>query len=251
MPFAAFDTETSGLSPKTGGRIVEIAVVLVDDRGRITGRFESLLNPGGSVGATHIHRISQQDVADAPTFRDIAPKLVELFDRRVLVAHNAPFDVRFITAEFEQVGYTIPALATIDTCQVSRKYRAGASSHKLIEACADYGVVLEDAHRAMADTEATALLWSKMLTTHNDPAWARELTAAANTPWAPLSWEGTGGYRREDIGTRNRTGWQPVAGMDTTAEVEVRAGKQLAWRGRAYSRLRHTDRTRLGAAVRA
>lgn len=198
--FAVFDTETTGLSSAGADRIVEIAVVHVDAGGAITGRWDTLIDPGRSTGPVEIHRISGRDVALAPTFAQVAPQLVDFLNGRVLVAHNAQFDLRFIRAEFARAGYTMPAdPATICTMKLSKRFRVGAASNKLSAACADYGVVLEDAHRAMADTVATAELLAAFMARHpDDPVWAESLAAAAGSVWPSMSWESSDWYRRED-----------------------------------------------------
>ena len=205
--FAVFDTETSGLSPKVGARIVEIAIVLTDERGRITGKYETLLNPSGPVGATSVHRIRPADVVDAPSFRDIAPKVVELLNGRAVVAHNMPFDKRMLVAEFAAIGYTVPGFPEVCTLQFGRRQHKEMKSHKLHLMTAEYGVRLDDAHRAMADTVATANLLEAYIRAHgHDPLWTQSLDAARKSRWAPMSYKSAPWYRREDVGTSNRTG---------------------------------------------
>ena len=225
--FAVFDTETSGLSPKVGARIVEIAIVLTDERGRITGKYETLLNPSGPVGATSVHRIRPADVVDAPSFRDIAPKVVELLNGRAVVAHNLPFDKRMLTAEFAAVGYTVPVFPEVCTMKFAKRVHKEMTSHKLHLMTAAYGVRLDDAHRAMADTVATAQLLEAYIRTHgSDPLWGQALAAAEQSRWAPMSYESVGWYRREDVGTTNRTGWpgqKPVSAKPKTDDRRRRA----------------------------
>jgi DNA polymerase III epsilon subunit-like protein len=96
--FAVLDFETTGLFPGGHDRVVEVAVVHVDDVGRVTGQWETLVNPQRDLGAQHIHGIRSADILEAPTFAAIAPHLVDLLGGRVLVAHNASFDVRFLLA---------------------------------------------------------------------------------------------------------------------------------------------------------
>src|ERR687886_2108778 len=85
---AVLDVETTGLSPRTD-RIVELGVVLLDDRGEVEAEFETLINPGRDVGPTHLHGIRAADVAEAPSFAEVAPYLRSLLSGRVVVAHNA------------------------------------------------------------------------------------------------------------------------------------------------------------------
>lgn len=202
--FAVFDTETNGLSPAKGARIIELAVVLTDEDGKVTGRRESLLNPNGPVGMTNLHRIRPCDVVQAPTFTQIAPDVIELLSGRVLVAHNITFDHKFLKAELLRAGYAMPETELLCTMRLSKEFRRGAASNKLVDVCADYGVVLDDAHRAMADTEATAHLLEAYIARHPGPRWGAALSKAV--AWEPLAGQRSGWYRREDVGTENRTG---------------------------------------------
>ena len=87
--FAVIDFETTGLSPARGSRAIEIAVVLADRDGVVTGMHDTLIDAGPVVGPTRSHRISARETAQAPAFRGIAPRLVELLSGRVVVEHNA------------------------------------------------------------------------------------------------------------------------------------------------------------------
>ena len=76
--FAVIDFETTGLFPGGHDRVVEVAVVHADPHGTITGRWETLVNPGRDLGPQSIHQIRAADVLDAPTFDQIADQLVEM-----------------------------------------------------------------------------------------------------------------------------------------------------------------------------
>lgn len=91
--FAIIDVETTAFDGRGTDRVVEVAVVHADVDGRVTGVWDTLVNPGRDVGATRIHA---GDVMRAPTFAQIAPRLVQLLASRVLEAHNAAFDTRFL-----------------------------------------------------------------------------------------------------------------------------------------------------------
>jgi len=105
--FAVVDVETTGLYPRTD-RVVEVAVVHVSAEGQITAEFSTLINPGRDVGPTRIHGIRAQDILHAPSFSQAAAALWQMLDGRVLVAHNVPFDVRFLDAEFGRCGVSLP-----------------------------------------------------------------------------------------------------------------------------------------------
>jgi DNA polymerase III epsilon subunit-like protein len=103
--FAVVDLETTGLYSRTD-RVVEAAVVHLSTDGQITQEFSTLINPGRDVGPTRIHGIRAADVLHAPAFADAAATLWQLLSGRVLVAHNVPFDARFLESEFNPAART-------------------------------------------------------------------------------------------------------------------------------------------------
>lgn len=114
-PHAVIDFQTTGLAPSRGDRIIEVAVVRVED-GVIGAPWSTLVNPGRDAGATFIHHIENSDVANAPAFHEIAPYLLSQLDGAVVVAHNAPFDEAFLAAELDRAGYRgvrMPALCSL------------------------------------------------------------------------------------------------------------------------------------------
>ncbi len=151
--YACLDVETTGLDAKNC-RILEIAVVHVDD-GRITGEWTTLLDPGvADVGPTRIHGITRDDVAGAPTFGDVAGDLVGHLEGRIPVAHNAPFDVGFLNAEWDALQRFGPmGLDALDTLGLARALGLPGRLGALAEAL---GVDLSHAHRALDDTRALA-----------------------------------------------------------------------------------------------
>ena len=101
--YAIVDIETTGGSPKTE-KITEIAIYLHNGE-KITGEFSTLINPEKNIPyhITALTGISNEMVEDAPKFYEIAREIVELTQNRILVAHNASFDYRFIKAEFKML----------------------------------------------------------------------------------------------------------------------------------------------------
>ena len=95
--YAVFDCETTGTDPERD-EIVSFALVLLDPDGDETGRFGSLVRPSCPIPeeASAIHGIRDADVADAPTFAELAGRLLELLGGRVFVAHNASFDLTML-----------------------------------------------------------------------------------------------------------------------------------------------------------
>ena len=100
------DTETTGLEPSQGHRIIEIGAVEMLNR-RLTGnRFHQYLNPEREIdaGAIEVHGITNARLVDKPKFADIAADFLAFVQGAELVIHNAPFDLGFLNAEFERLG---------------------------------------------------------------------------------------------------------------------------------------------------
>ncbi|HEX5740254.1 MAG TPA: 3'-5' exonuclease [Pilimelia sp.] len=153
-PVTVMDLETSGYSPASGGRIVEIALVTVAG-GRIVDEWETLVDAGGDPGASHVHRISRAHLAGAPTFADIAGEVVARLDGTVVAAHNATFEERFLAAELAAAGVRAGQWPALCTLRLAKRALPGPS-YKLAACCAATGVTLRDAHTALGDARATA-----------------------------------------------------------------------------------------------
>src|SRR4051812_2138345 len=160
MSVAVVDLETTGLYPSVD-RVVEVGVVLLDERGEVEDEFATLVNPGRDVGPTSLHGISAGDVAEAPSFADIAGSLNPLLTGRLVVAHNALFDLRFMAREFGRVGLPLRLSPTLCTMRLAPLY-FGAGTRSLQALC-EYMSIPLDAHAALNDARATAELLVRML----------------------------------------------------------------------------------------
>ncbi|MFT8394640.1 PolC-type DNA polymerase III [Propionibacterium sp.] len=162
MPgYAVLDLETTGFSPARGDRIVEIGIVSLDPAGDSEGEWGTLVNPQRNVGATRVHHITARDVVAAPTMAELAPQLIEVLRGRVLVAHNASFDVPFLTAELNRAGVHLPAakLPQLCTMRLAPNFLV-TPTRKLDDCCRAAGVSLVNAHSALGDARATAMLFA-------------------------------------------------------------------------------------------
>jgi DNA polymerase-3 subunit epsilon len=115
-PYAVIDFQTTGLAPRGADRVIEVALVRVEADGTVGEPWSTLVNPGRDTGVPFIHKITDGDVAEAPTFAQIAPYLLSQLDGAVVVAHNAPFDEEFLAAELRRAGYgdlRMPGLCTL------------------------------------------------------------------------------------------------------------------------------------------
>lgn len=145
---AVVDIETTGLSPKSH-RVVEIAIVVYDPvADRIVGEIETLINPNRNIPfeATEIHGLTPEHVSLAPTFDEISSWLAEMLDGKLVVAHNAQFDVSFLNAEFLRAGTDFQ----IDNSACT--YRMTGLSLK--GACLELDYVNTQPHSALGDARA-------------------------------------------------------------------------------------------------
>lgn len=160
--YAIIDTETTGGSPQKN-RITEIAVIIHDGL-RITGEYSTLINPECSIpyGISQMTGITDEMVADAPRFYEIAKKIVELTENKIFVAHNVNFDYQFIRYEFSRLGYDFKR-ERLCTVRLSRKLLQGLPSYSLGNLCNSLDIKIIDRHRAKGDALATAELFGLLL----------------------------------------------------------------------------------------
>ena len=161
------DTETTGLEPAEGHRIIEVACLELSGR-RATGRhFHRYLNPERAIdiGATQVHGLTAEDLADKPRFADIADELLEFLEGAELLIHNAPFDVAFLNAELVRIGRpTLDVVCTVsDTLALAREIHPG-KKNSLDALCERYAVdhSRRTLHGALLDAQLLADVWLAM-----------------------------------------------------------------------------------------
>ncbi|MBX2803924.1 MAG: 3'-5' exonuclease [Myxococcales bacterium] len=176
LPILAFDTETTGLEPFGGDRVIEFAAVelRLGPDGSVEDRIDHswLINPERDIPrkVTEITGISASDVADKPRFIDVAEQIHKLLANAVTVAHNYPFDLAFLTREFDDVRrqtgersmHWPEPLAEVDTVDLSMRTFPDARSHRLADLTERLNVELERAHRATDDAAACGLCFVEM-----------------------------------------------------------------------------------------
>lgn len=162
---AVLDLETTGLGPSD--RILEIGVVLLDRELRQEATWQTLVQPGRDIDNSHIHGVTATDLVHAPTFAGVAAELAELLDGRVIVAHNAPFDIRFLAAEYARLGVELPAGTGWFQCTrvLSRRLLPGAPQ-RLADCLDTAGLGNDRPHAALADAAAAADLYRALSTRH-------------------------------------------------------------------------------------
>jgi DNA polymerase III epsilon subunit-like protein len=131
--FAVLDFETTGLSPAQADRVVQVAVLHISSSGAVEQHWSTLINPGRDVGPTFIHGITNQDVISSPTYGEIHDELMGLLNGRVVVAHNARFDLNFLFWEAQFAGRTLDLskVNCFDTMSIASEVFPNAHNKKL------------------------------------------------------------------------------------------------------------------------
>ena len=146
--------------------------------GTLEDEHETLIHVDRSVGASWVHHITARELLHAPDFEGIAHELRDLLAGRVFVAHNVSFDSRFLLAEYSRMGASIPVDQSTMLCTMKLS-RSLIGRGKLADCCEYFGIANEDAHSALSDAHATAILLGRLL--EADPKWPglqRRLDAA-------------------------------------------------------------------------
>lgn len=163
------DTETTGLEPEQGHRIIEIGCVELENR-ELTGRhYHVYINPERDVedSAVEVHGITNEFLADKPVFRDVAGEFLEFIRGAELVIHNAPFDVGFMDHEFRLLNEGYPLTRDVcgvtDSLVLARKKHPGQKNN-LDVLCRRYGIdnSNRELHGALLDAEILAMVYLAM-----------------------------------------------------------------------------------------
>jgi ATP-dependent helicase Lhr and Lhr-like helicase len=161
--FAVVDVETTGLSPAHGGRIIEIAIVTLDPGGDVSERWSTLIDPKVvRLGAQDVHGLSLDDLHGAPSFAEVIDEVTFRLAGKVVVAHNAAFDLRFLSHEFERTGARMPRWPALCTLDLSRRLLPGAPA-SLDALCASLGIRRDRAHAALDDALATGEILRRVM----------------------------------------------------------------------------------------
>ncbi|OBJ70736.1 hypothetical protein A5643_10205 [Mycobacterium sp. 1274756.6] len=176
------DFETTGFVPERSDRVVEVGIVLTDGNGCIEDEWTTLVNPDRDVSAGHIHGITAGDLLDAPYFADISGHVLERLTGRVVVAHNATFDMRFLHYELLRSDYAISDRPDA-VCSMKWAGRMIGTA-KLQHCCEALGIPLDGAHAAISDARATAQLLAHLLTACRGVAeWLADVQRSAGYRW--------------------------------------------------------------------
>ncbi len=159
------DTETTGLDPKQGHRIIELAAIELDGRKLSLRRFHRYLNPEREIeaGAVAVHGLTYERLQNEAKFADIVASFMEFIEGAELIIHNAPFDMSFINHELDLIGLPPLQNTVTDTLKVAREMHPG-KKNSLDALCSRYEI--DNAHRtlhgALLDTELLAEVYFAM-----------------------------------------------------------------------------------------
>jgi len=165
--FCVLDTETTGLSPRSGDRIVEIAVYKIDlsNGYRLSDKYVKLINPERYIplSVSKIHGIYDYHVEKAPKFFEICESFLEFIGNNILVIQNAPFDLSFLNNELRLCSHLSLDNEIIDTISMSWKVFRGHTRHNLDSICQRLNInTAVQRHRAEGDVIITAEAFIKM-----------------------------------------------------------------------------------------
>ncbi|TSI09064.1 ATP-dependent DNA helicase DinG [Lysinibacillus sp. BW-2-10] len=160
--YAIVDLETTGHSPASGDRMIQIAIVIMKDW-CIEKTFTSFIHPGKPIPLfiQDLTNITDADVKDALPFEAHADYIYELLQDSIFVAHNTDFDLSFLQAEFQRAGLPKWFGKKIDTVELAKILFPTSLSYKLGDLAADLNIPLDNAHRADDDARACAHLLKK------------------------------------------------------------------------------------------
>ena len=168
--FVAFDLETTGFLAGVD-RIVEIGAVCFDN-GEPESLFSTLVKPGIPIpkGASQVNGITDEMVKDKPKIQDLLKPFAEFCGDLTVVAHNAPFDVHFLTADIQKYTSPAPRGTILDTLSLCRKLFPGLPNYKLGTLVQHLGIKATQFHRAKEDASYCGQLFTKILekVTHNN-----------------------------------------------------------------------------------
>jgi DNA polymerase-3 subunit epsilon len=162
MPYAIVDIETTG-GFANKNRIIEVAIVIFDGK-EVIEQYETLINPQYAIPAfiSGLTGITDEMVAGAPAFEDVADDIGKLLEDKIFVAHNVNFDHGFLKNEFNRIGkgFVVKKLCTV---RLTRKVFPGLKSYSLGSLCENFDIPNRARHRAMGDAMATTRLLKKVV----------------------------------------------------------------------------------------
>jgi DNA polymerase III epsilon subunit family exonuclease len=164
VPFAVVDVETTGGAVGRGHRVIDISIVEVKG-GRVVDEYQTLVNPGTSISPmiVALTGITTEMVRQAPFFDHVADEIDRRLRGRVFVAHNAPFDWGFVSAELLRAAGDVPDVPRLCTVLMCRRLVPQLRRRNLDVVTRHFGVEIHERHRAYGDALATARVLLRLL----------------------------------------------------------------------------------------
>ncbi|MBC7946430.1 MAG: GIY-YIG nuclease family protein [Chitinophagaceae bacterium] len=165
--YAIVDIETTGGYAAANG-ITEISIHVFDGQG-VVEKYETLINPRQPIPRyiQAMTGITDEMVASAPVFEDVAPSIYNILNDRIFVAHNVNFDYSFVRGHLQACGYVLNS-KKLCTVRLSRKILPGFPSYSLGNLCHSLGITMQNRHRAGGDTEATVQVFQRIIQNDKD-----------------------------------------------------------------------------------
>ena len=163
--YVIFDVETTGLFPKKGDRIVEIAAIKIKGE-EIVDSMTSLINPEREIPmeSQRVHNISPEMLVDAPIAADILPDFIPFIAGSCLVGHNIKFDLDFLCYELASIGRKLNDVTpALDTLKMARKTLPHLNSFRLTNVALSLGAQVDETHRALADVKLTVAIFKRLI----------------------------------------------------------------------------------------
>jgi len=164
VDFTIFDTETTGLEPQSGDRIVEIAAVRLRGEEKIA-EFSSLVNPHRQISeaAFKVNRITPLMLESAPDIETVMPKFLSFIQDSCLCSYNASFDLEFLNNELKLMGRkNLEKVAVVDLLTMARRLMPGLERYSLGFVSERLGIKFMQEHRALSDVQLTLKLFAKL-----------------------------------------------------------------------------------------
>lgn len=224
--YAVVDVETSGLRAASD-RVLQVAVTQMAADGAVESSWSTLLDPGCDPGPTHIHGLTRARLRGAPQFPDVAEDIDRRVEGRIVVAHNADFDHRFLAAESRRAGRRLPVEERLCTLALTRRLDLAVPDFKLGSVADYWGVQALRAHDAEDDVRVLveilrhSLVWAARLDLDLPLAACTDTAPApfpAKAPRTPCAWRTPG---RWAAGTPLVQGMKVVITGSTSTPREI------------------------------
>lgn len=164
VEFTIFDTETTGLEPESGDRIIEIAGIRFKGE-QTLATFQDLINPHRPVSnaAFEVNKITPDMLKDAADAKEIIPKFLDFIKGSYLCSYNAPFDIGFLNNELKIMGKPLlENIVIIDILKMARRLLPGLEHYSLMFVADRLGIKIQQKHRAFSDVELTLAAFNKL-----------------------------------------------------------------------------------------